>query len=135
MLLIQALFTYQKKEKIAIAGASRGSLSEESSETSQTPPTIAPTILTSENAPLQITTKKLNGKFFLPWSSVVLMVVQGCGKLRYLNGTITEPAKTNPTYPTWDANNSIVISWLVNSMTEVQGNYLYYPTVKKDLRL
>ena len=71
----------------------------------------------------------------MPWSSVVLMVVQGCGKLRYLNGTITEPAKTNPTYPTWDANNSIVISWLVNSMTEVQGNYLYYPTVKKDLRL
>ena len=62
----------------------------------------------------------------------MLKVVRGRSKLGYLNGTIIEPAKTNPTYPIWDANNSIVMSWLVNSMTnEVQRNYLRYPTAKK----
>ena len=60
------------------------------------------------------------------------MVVQGCSKLRYLNDTIIKPTKIGPTYPTWDANNSIVMSWLVNSLTdEVQSNYLCYPTAKK----
>ena len=118
--------------KTAMTGASRGSASEEPSATSQTPSTIAPTALTSENALLQITTKKLNGKFFLQWLRAVLKVVQGRSKLGYLNGTIIEPAKTNPTYPIWDTNNSIVMSWLVNSMTnEVQRNYLCYPTAKK----
>ena len=72
------------------------------------------------------------GNFFLQWSRAVLMVVRGRGKLGYLNDTFIEPAKTDPTYPIWDANNSIVMSWLVNSMTdEIQSNYLCYPTAKK----
>ena len=74
--------------------------------------------------------------FFLQWSRAVLMVVRGRGKLGYLNDTFIEPAKTDPTYPIWDANNSIVMSWLVNSMTdEIQSNYLCYPTAKKNLGL
>ncbi|KAL6325831.1 hypothetical protein AAG906_026660 [Vitis piasezkii] len=57
-------------------------------------------------------------EIFLQWSRAVLTVVRGCGKLGYLNGTITELAKTDLTYPTWDTNNLIVMSWLVNSMTD-----------------
>ncbi|RVW51327.1 hypothetical protein CK203_075467 [Vitis vinifera] len=59
----------------------------------------------------------------------MLMVVRGRGKLGYLNGTIIEPAKTDPTYLIWDTDNSIVMSWLVNSMTdeeldEIRGRLL-----------
>ncbi|RVW27277.1 hypothetical protein CK203_103086 [Vitis vinifera] len=55
--------------KTAMAGANRGSVTEESTDTSQMPSTIAPIVVTPENTPLQITTKKLNGKNFLQWSS------------------------------------------------------------------
>ena len=51
--------------KTAMARANRGSVIEESADTSQMRSTIAPTIVTPENTPLKITTKKLNGKNFL----------------------------------------------------------------------
>ena len=63
--------------KTAMARANRGSVIEESADTSQMPSTIAPTIVTPENTPLQITTKKLNWKNFLQWSRAILMVIRG----------------------------------------------------------
>ena len=50
--------------KMAMTGASRDGDSEESSNSSQTTPTIAPIVLL-ENSSLQITSHKLNGKNFL----------------------------------------------------------------------
>ena len=41
--------------KIAMVGASKGNVMKESLDTSQTPSTIAPTIVTPENTLLQIT--------------------------------------------------------------------------------
>lgn len=58
--------------KTVMVGVSRDSIIEESMDTSQTPSTIAPTIVTLENTPLHITTKKLNGKNFLQWSRAIL---------------------------------------------------------------
>lgn len=34
----------------------------------------------------------------------------------YRSGVIAEPEETNPKYATWDAKNSTVVSWLLNSM-------------------
>ena len=52
--------------------------------------------------------------------------------MSYPDGSICEPGENDPLYPIWDANNSIVMSLLVNSMTdEIQNNYLCYPTTKK----
>ena len=45
--------------------------------------------------------------------------------MSYLDGSICEPGENDPLYPIWDANNSIVMSLLVNSMTDkIQNNYL-----------
>ena len=39
--------------------------------------------------------------------------------------------KTNPSYATWDAENSMIMAWLVNSIEEeISSNYMCYPTVK-----
>ena len=50
----------------------------------------------------------------------------------YLNGEKKAPAEADPTYDTWDAENSMVMAWLVNSMEEdISSNYMCYPTAKE----
>ncbi|XP_030551316.2 uncharacterized protein LOC115755880 [Rhodamnia argentea] len=86
----------------------------------------------TESHPIQITTIKLNGDNFLRWSRSVRMYVRGRGKMGYLIGDKTEPAKTDPTWAVWDAENSTVMTWLVNSMEEEIGaNYMCFPYAKE----
>ena len=59
------------------------------------------------------------------------MVICGKGKHGYLDGSIPKPSDNNASYSTWDANNSLVMSWLIHSMEDHIGEtYLLYPTAK-----
>ncbi|KAL5777605.1 hypothetical protein ACOSP7_010531 [Xanthoceras sorbifolium] len=81
---------------------------------------------------VQITTIRLNGDNFLRWSQSVRMYIRGRGKIGYLTGEKKEPKPEDPAYSTWDAENSMVMTWLVNSMTEdISGNYMCYSTAKE----
>ena len=51
-----------------------------------------------DNATLQITQHKLNGKNFLQWSQSVQMVILGRGKMGYINGEIKKPSHDSPEY-------------------------------------
>ena len=43
-----------------------------------------------------------------------------------------EPAKTDAAYATWDAENSMIMAWLVNAMEEdISANYMCYSTAKE----
>ena len=44
------------------------------------------------------------------------MVICGRGKLGFITGEMSAPNKTDPTYSSWVADNSIVMAWLINSM-------------------
>ena len=46
------------------------------------------------------------------------MYIRGRGKIGYLIGEKKEPAPEDSTYPMWEAENSMVMTWLVNSMEE-----------------
>uniref|UniRef100_A0A2N9GQ49 Reverse transcriptase Ty1/copia-type domain-containing protein n=1 Tax=Fagus sylvatica TaxID=28930 RepID=A0A2N9GQ49_FAGSY len=86
----------------------------------------------SESHSVQITTIRLNGDNFLRWSQSVRMYIRGRGKMGYLTGEKTAPAEADPTYATWDAENSMVMTWLVNSMEEdISSNYMCYPTAQE----
>ena len=95
--------------------------------------TIAPAKSTNaESHSVQITTIRLNGDNFLRWYQSVKMYMRGRGKMGYLNGEKKAPAEADPTYDTWDAENSMVMAWLVNSMEEdISSNYMCYPTAKE----
>jgi len=81
---------------------------------------------------LQITQHKLNGLNFREWFQSVILVVKGRGKVGYLTGAITAPPDTAPNYNTWEAENSIVMAWLINSMEPRIGRtYLFYKTAKE----
>ena len=94
-----------------MTGTSRSIDSQESTETSQilsqSTLTIVPTAIT-ENTSLQITSHKLNGKNFLQWSRSVQMVIQRRGKLIYLLGQRKRLDENDPTFQTWDVENSII---------------------------
>ncbi|KAJ4942683.1 hypothetical protein NE237_000049 [Protea cynaroides] len=86
----------------------------------------------SENHTVQITTIRLNGDNFLRWSQSVCMYLRGRGKMGYLTGNAKEPAVEDPLHAVWDAENSMVMAWLVNSMEEeINSNYMCYPTTKE----
>ncbi|KAG6521029.1 hypothetical protein ZIOFF_018095 [Zingiber officinale] len=87
------------------------------------------TIPQSSSHPTQITTIKLNGDNFLRWSQSVKMYIRGRGMMGYLTGEKKTPSEKDPMYATWDAENSMVMTWLVNSMEEEIGaNYMCFPT-------
>ena len=86
----------------------------------------------TESHPVQITTIRLNGDNFLRWSQSVRMYIRGRGKIGYLTGQKAAPATEDPMYATWDAENSMVMTWLVNSMNEeICPNYMCYSTAKE----
>ncbi|XP_062112547.1 uncharacterized protein LOC133823719 [Humulus lupulus] len=50
----------------------------------------------------------------------------------YLTGDKKEPKEDDSAYATWDAKNSMVMTWLVKSMEEeISSNYMCYPTAKE----
>ena len=79
----------------------------------------------SHSHSVQITTIRLNENNFLRWSKFVRMYIRGRGKIGYLTGDTKEPVRTNPSYATWNAENSMIMAWLVNSMEEeISSNYV-----------
>ncbi|KAL5775181.1 hypothetical protein ACOSP7_012738 [Xanthoceras sorbifolium] len=98
--------------------------------TGNQPPMNPPT--ENSNHPVKITTIKLNGDNFLRWSLSVQMYIRGRGKLGYFTGDKVEPPASDAQYAIWEAENSMVIAWLVNSMEEeISTNYLAFSTARE----
>ncbi|KAL5538955.1 hypothetical protein UlMin_042994 [Ulmus minor] len=77
---------------------------------------------------IQITTRLLNERNFLRWSQSVKLFIRGCGKIEYLTGAKIASDKKDPAYAVWDAENSMIISWLVNP--DIGQNHMFLPTAK-----
>lgn len=78
---------------------------------------------------ISITSHKLNGNNFLQWSQSVKLFIRGRGKFGYLSGTTTKPAEEDEEFERWEAENSMIMSWLINSMDPSVGRtYLFLPT-------
>lgn len=93
-----------------------------------------PIMTNADSHSVQITTIRLNGDNFLRWSQAVRMYIKGRGMMGYLTGETKAPPETDPAYATWDAGNSMVMMWLVNSMEEdISSNYMR--TFQRDLGL
>ena len=109
-------------------------MSEVTSETTSNPAaaiqTKHPAIQTNHSSThsVQITTVHLNGDNFLRWSQSVRMYIRGQGKIGYITGDKNKPATDDPSHSIWDVENSMVMTWQVNSMDEdISSNYMCYP--------
>ncbi|RYE03343.1 MAG: hypothetical protein EOP33_09685, partial [Rickettsiaceae bacterium] len=104
-------------------------VSEQGKSTIMNTTQTTPTQSQSESFSQHITSHKLNGHNFLQWSQSVLMFISGRGKDDYLTGVATSPVIEDPTFKSWKAENSMVMSWLINSMLpEIGETFLLYRT-------
>ena len=98
-----------------------------SSDATRPTSTITPTAMSNNSISQQISSFRLNGQNFLSWSNSVQLVICGKGKFGYLNGSLPRPDSYDPSFSVWDINNSMVMSWLINSMdNSIAEIYLLY---------
>ncbi|KAG8373611.1 hypothetical protein BUALT_Bualt11G0042300 [Buddleja alternifolia] len=72
---------------------------------------------------------RLDGQNYLQWSQLVRTFLKGRGKIAHLTGPV--PQTSDPAFVAWDIEDSILMSWLWNSMQpEVSKNYMFLPTSK-----
>ena len=110
-------------------GMSRGNGSEVSSDATQPTSTIVPAATPDNSSFLQIISFKLSGRNFLEWSRFVQLVIDGEGKFGYLDGSISQLEPIDSSFLAWDINNSMVMSWILNSMNNsIAEIYLLYRT-------
>lgn len=80
---------------------------------------------------LQLTVHKLNGKNYLEWAQSVKLTMEGRSRLGYLTGEIKQPEKDDSTWKKWKAENSLIMSWMINSMEPSIGKpYLFLSTAQ-----
>ncbi|KAG6701893.1 hypothetical protein I3842_07G008300 [Carya illinoinensis] len=86
----------------------------------------------TESHSVQITNIRLNEANFLRWSQSVRMYIHRRGKIGYLTGETKATDKADLSYAIWDAENSMIMAWLVNAMDEdISANYMCYPIAKE----
>ncbi|CAL5381095.1 unnamed protein product [Camellia sinensis] len=109
---------------------SRGSTTSET-QTSRTTSIISSNGL--EGSSVQLSAEKLNGKNFREWAQSVKLAVDGRGKLGYLTGDSQKPESTDAVaVQRWRSENSLITSWLINSMKPTIGKtYMFLPTAKE----
>lgn len=82
-----------------------------------------------DSIPVTITNQKLHGNNFLPWSRAVELFITGRGKKEYLSEKMTIPKEDDAKFATWEVENSMIMSWLLGSMTpDVSNTFMLYPT-------
>nr|KYP46367.1 hypothetical protein KK1_032013 [Cajanus cajan] len=67
------------------------------------------------------------------------MVLGGKNKIGFVNGTIPKPKETEKSFHSWQRNNNIVVSWLLNSISKDLQAIVHYPSsvvaIWNDLRI
>ncbi|XP_039120841.1 uncharacterized protein LOC120257437 [Dioscorea cayenensis subsp. rotundata] len=73
------------------------------------------------------TTYHLDGRNYLQWSQLVKTFLKGRGKISLL--TRDSPKENDPKFQAWDEEDSMIMSWLWNSMQpSISKNFMFLPT-------
>ncbi|KAB1200007.1 hypothetical protein CJ030_MR0G008651 [Morella rubra] len=88
----------------------------------------------TSNAP--IVSPPLNGKNYYSWSRAMLMAIGARNKFGFLDGSIPQPASSDPNFSNWYRCNLMVSSWICASVSpEIAQNILYIDSVEKMWKL
>nr|GMC86690.1 uncharacterized protein LOC109159828 [Ipomoea batatas] len=91
-----------------------------------------PNLSGSDSTPILITGHKLNGQNYLQLSQSVLLFICGKGKDDYLTGTAAKPETAEPGFRKWKIENSMIMSWLINSMNnDIGENFSLFETAQE----
>lgn len=110
--------------------STESSISSDSTNSIKSP--VLSSLSGSDVSTMQIITHRLNGRNYLRWAQSVKIVICARGKLGFLIGEFPAPAKTVAAYNSWLTENSIVLTWLANSMDPaISRRYFWFNTAKE----
>ncbi|KAF6162280.1 hypothetical protein GIB67_008409 [Kingdonia uniflora] len=79
-----------------------------------------------DNLNMKITSQLLDGLNHVRWAQSAKLFVGGRRKIEFLLGTEKEPAESDLKYAKWLSDDSIVRTWLINSMQPtISAGYLF----------
>ncbi|XP_057792112.1 uncharacterized protein LOC131008970 [Salvia miltiorrhiza] len=80
----------------------------------------------SDNPGVQLVTQQLNGSNYVNWNRSMMTALMAKNKLAFVDGTIDRPQPTEAIYSQWLRCNSMVVSWLRNSVVPDISSSLMY---------
>lgn len=85
----------------------------------------------SDNLAMQLVSAQMNGENYLSWSKSIIIALRAKDKLSFIDGKI-KPLKLDfGNFKKWQKADSMVISWILNSLTkELAGSFIYNPFAK-----
>jgi len=87
----------------------------------------------SDHPGTQIVNLKLNGVNFQKWSRSVKIALRTKVKLGFIDRTCPRPSTDSPKFDQWIKCDSVVVSWLLNSMTPDLSEAFLYVNSSKEL--
>lgn len=98
--------------------ATEGDKSDEKFKYSITDPT-SPFYLHPSSSPGSVLTHiKLKGENYSSWEQAVLLALRSQNKIGFIDGSIKKPEKADPTFMAWEIVNSMLCSWIANSLED-----------------
>ncbi|XP_023885950.1 uncharacterized protein LOC111998064 [Quercus suber] len=87
----------------------------------------------NENPSNILVTQPLLGmRNYHSWSQVMVLALTAKKKISFVNGKISKPEDDSPLYEDWESCNTMVLSWLINSMhVDVSSNIMYCETARE----
>ncbi|KAJ1697041.1 hypothetical protein LUZ63_005553 [Rhynchospora breviuscula] len=86
----------------------------------------------SDNPGMTITSCILKGENYDLWVKAMRNSLRAKNKLGFVDGTIIKPKPTDPEADVWESSNSMLVSWLFNSIdSSLQPSVAYFETAKE----
>ena len=86
----------------------------------------------SNNSGLPLVSNIFNEEGFDNWKRSVIIALSAKHKVALIDGTCPCLNSTSPLYTVWQRNNAMVLSWLLNSLSEsIRNSVLYFETAKE----
>jgi len=85
----------------------------------------------SDNPAQPLVSTVFNGDNFDNWKRSVFIALSARHKLAFIDGSCECPAANSPSHGLWQRNNAMVLSWLLNSLSEnIRNSVLYFDTAR-----
>jgi len=85
----------------------------------------------SDNPAHPFVSTVFNGDNFDNWKRSVSIALSARHKIAFIDGACDCPAVNTPLHSLWQRNNAMVLSWLLNSLSEnIRNSVLYFDTAK-----
>ncbi|XP_075665392.1 uncharacterized protein LOC142635061 [Castanea sativa] len=104
------------------------------SNDSTTPNPPNPYFLNSSANPgsILVTQPLLGMKNYKSWSRAIVLALTVKKKIGFVNGKISKPDLDSPLYEDWESYNTMVLSWMINSMhVDVSSSIMYCETARE----